>query len=150
MKINLGNVNISLKEFQEVSEGVHNAGEVKLSDENTLTKMNNHVTVKFLNRDKISHSEVIAIKEALVKALEGGGVDKGVTNVLGGIKAGAEERGPIEELFVVAISRCRPGLDQKLEAFFARPSMMASQERFTATGDIALHARKFLNLVARQ
>ena len=82
MKVNLGNVNISLKEFQKVSEGVHNAGEVKLSGENALTKMNNHVTVKILNRDKISHAEVIAIKEALVKALEGGGVDKEEINAV--------------------------------------------------------------------
>ena len=43
MAINLSNVNISLDEFQRISSGWHNAGEVRLKDANTLDKMNNHV-----------------------------------------------------------------------------------------------------------
>ena len=43
MSINLANVNISLQQFQAVSSGKYNAGEVKLSSETSLTKVNNHV-----------------------------------------------------------------------------------------------------------
>ena len=41
----------------------------KLAGETKLAKMNNHVGSFFVNKDIISHEEVIAIKQALVKAL---------------------------------------------------------------------------------
>ena len=75
MAINLGNVNISLRQFQEISSGTYNAGEVKLTSETGIGKVNNHVTMKFLNNTKISHTEVLAIKNAFVKALKSGGVN---------------------------------------------------------------------------
>ena len=75
MAINLGNVNISLRQFQEISSGKYNAGEVKLTSETEIDKVNNHVTMKFLNSTKISHMEVLAIKNAFVKALKSGGVN---------------------------------------------------------------------------
>lgn len=75
MSINLSNVNISLNEFQRLSQGEYNAGEVKLAGETKLAKMNNHVGSFFVNKDIISHEEVIAIKQALVKALSQNGVD---------------------------------------------------------------------------
>ena len=75
MAINLSNVNISLNEFQRLSQGEYNAGEVKLAGETKLAKMNNHVGSFFSNKDIISHEEVIAIKQALVKALSQNGVD---------------------------------------------------------------------------
>ena len=74
MKINLNNVNISLNEFQRLSEGKYNAGEVRLANESTLEKMNNHVHRTGKNVEVISHAEVLAIKEALVKALSQHGV----------------------------------------------------------------------------
>ena len=40
MAINLCNVNISLNEFQRLSSGEFNAGEVKLAGETKLAKMN--------------------------------------------------------------------------------------------------------------
>jgi len=43
MAINLSNVNISLDEFQKISSGWFNAGEVRLKDEHTLAKVNHHV-----------------------------------------------------------------------------------------------------------
>ena len=43
MPINLANVNISLQQFQKISSGTYNAGEVKLASENKLAKINNHV-----------------------------------------------------------------------------------------------------------
>lgn len=44
MSVNLDNVNISLAEFQKVASGHYNAGEVALSGEGKLRKINNHVT----------------------------------------------------------------------------------------------------------
>ena len=76
MAIDLKNVNISLDEFQRISSGWYNAGEVKLHDANTLDKVNNHVaTWWYNNKAEISHAETVAIKEALVKALSQHGVE---------------------------------------------------------------------------
>ena len=80
MSINLSKVNISLNEFQRLSIGEHNAGEVKLAGETKLAKMNNHVGSFFVNKDIISHEEVIAIKQALVKALRLNGVQEETLN----------------------------------------------------------------------
>lgn len=40
MPINLSNVNISLRQFQEISSGKYNAGEVKLTSETEIDKVN--------------------------------------------------------------------------------------------------------------
>ena len=74
MAINLANVDISLKKFQDISIGDYNAGEVKLSGEHSLSKMNHHVTRRGANDTVISHTEVLAIKNAFVRALKGNGV----------------------------------------------------------------------------
>ena len=75
MAINLSKVNISLQQFQEISRGEYNAGEVRLASETKLAKMNNHVHRIGKNTETISHAEVIAIKEAFVKALSQNGID---------------------------------------------------------------------------
>jgi hypothetical protein len=72
--INLANVNISLNEFQRLSKGDHNAGEVKLAGEAKLAKINNHVHMTGRNVVAIPHEEVFAIKKAFVTALADGGV----------------------------------------------------------------------------
>ncbi|MCR4573518.1 MAG: hypothetical protein K5787_07100 [Lentisphaeria bacterium] len=72
--INYANVNISLQQFQDISRGEFNAGEVKLVGENKLAKMNHHVHKLGKNNETISHAQVIAIKEALIKALSQNGV----------------------------------------------------------------------------
>lgn len=77
MAVNLSNVNISLNEFQRISKGDYNAGEVKLAGENKLAKMNNHVaTWWYSNNENISHQETIAIKQAFVRALSQNGVQE--------------------------------------------------------------------------
>ena len=43
MPIDLSRVNISLQQFQSISSGKYNAGEVKLASETKLGKINNHV-----------------------------------------------------------------------------------------------------------
>ncbi len=77
MSINLANVNISIREFQRVSSGDYNAGEVKLNSETTLGKVNHHVQLRGSNKVSLSHAEVIAVKEAFLKALSRSGVDAG-------------------------------------------------------------------------
>lgn len=90
MSINLSKVNISLNEFQRLSIGEHNAGETKLA------KMNHHVGSFFVNNDIISHEEVIAIKQALVKALSQNGVQEDtlrkIRNDLGLVAADPSDR----------------------------------------------------------
>ena len=81
MSINLANVNISLQQFQAVSSGKYNAGEVKLSSETSLTKVNNHVGFyRSKNTVALSHEEILAIKQAFVKALSAGGVQRDELN----------------------------------------------------------------------
>ena len=80
--VNLNNVNISISEFQKLSSGTYNAGEVRLASESKLTKINNHVSSfwRSANKVAVSHEEVLAIKNAFVRALEGGGVGKDEIN----------------------------------------------------------------------
>ena len=74
MPIDLSRVNISLRQFQKISSGTYNAGEVKLASETKLGKVNNHVSRLGQNVVPISHEEVMAVKTAFVKALASGGV----------------------------------------------------------------------------
>ena len=60
MAINLNNVNISLRQFQDISTGEYNAGEVKLTSETSIDKVNHHVTLRRYNKVDISHEEVLA------------------------------------------------------------------------------------------
>jgi hypothetical protein len=72
--INLSQVNISLAKFQKMSDGKYNAGEVRLSSATGLKKVNNHIHRLGANSVEIPHEEVLAIKEAFVRALSSGGV----------------------------------------------------------------------------
>jgi hypothetical protein len=83
--IDLSRVNISLAEFQKMSDGKYNAGEVRLSGTTGLQKVNNHIHRLGANAVEIPHEEVLAIKEAFVKALSSGGVaDKNELNRIRG------------------------------------------------------------------
>ena len=70
----LANVNISIQQFQAVATGKYNAGEVRLANETTLEKINNSVHFKGSNQTTLSHLEVLAIKNAFIKALSQNGV----------------------------------------------------------------------------
>ena len=80
MSIDLSRVNISLQQFQKMATGDYNAGEVALKSESKLTKINNHVHRLGANTESISHEEILAIKNAFVKALSANGVDKAEIN----------------------------------------------------------------------
>jgi len=76
MAINFSNVNIDIRQFQEVASGDHNAGEVKLVSETEIDKVNNHVHWRGLNKKSFSLAEVIAVKNAFVNALSNSGVGR--------------------------------------------------------------------------
>ena len=79
MAIDLSKVNISLQQFHDIASGKYNAGDIKLTSENSITKANNHVSLYMKWRytgESIKADEVVAVKEALVKALQ----DNGFTN----------------------------------------------------------------------
>ena len=59
--IDLSRVNISLAEFQRMSDGKYNAGEVKLSSETGLKKVNNHIHRLGANKVEISREDVKAL-----------------------------------------------------------------------------------------
>ena len=72
--INLSNVNIQISQFQAVSSGEINAGEVKLIGENSIDKVNNHVLRRGKNKVSQTLAEVLALKNAFLRALSGSGV----------------------------------------------------------------------------
>lgn len=74
MAINLSNVNVSIQQFQAVASGEVNAGEVKLTSETTLGKVNNFVSRKWKNKTDHTHEEVLAVKSAFIRALNSCGV----------------------------------------------------------------------------
>ncbi len=74
MTIDLAKINISLDQFQKMATGDFNAGEVALKSASKLTKINNHVHRLGANTAEISHEEILAIKNAFVKALSANGV----------------------------------------------------------------------------
>ncbi|MBR1588613.1 MAG: hypothetical protein IJ658_09850, partial [Kiritimatiellae bacterium] len=74
MPVNLSNVNISLRQFQEIAAGKYNAGEVRLTSDHTLGKINHHVHATGQNKVSLSHAEVLAIKDAFVRSLSQNGV----------------------------------------------------------------------------
>ena len=121
MTVDLSKVNISLQQFQDISSGKYNAGEVKLASETKLAKMNNHVDRTSKNNEKISHAEVIAIKQSLVKALSQHGVGQDeidrVRQELGLAPAGPSDR-TLRFRSVVPLSRqqIREILDRNAQA----------------------------------
>ena len=74
MAINLANVNLTIQQFQAISSGKYNAGEVHLTSDHSLGKINNHVSQTDKNNESLSHAEQLAIKDAFVRALSQNGV----------------------------------------------------------------------------
>ena len=95
MAINLSNVNITIQQFQAVASGVINAGEVRLTSDHSIDKVNHHVGWFFSNNTHLSHAEVLAIKDAFVRALSQSGVSAdaiaGIRRDLGLAPIGAKD-----------------------------------------------------------
>ena len=73
-RVDYSNVNITIQQFQEIASGKYNAGEVRLATATSLDKINHRVTFKGDNKVSLSHAEVLAVKQAFVRALSGAGV----------------------------------------------------------------------------
>ena len=70
---------ITLNDFLAVSNGTYNAGQIdfktnKKGEVTGLKKVNNHVTLSSRNAVAIDPKRAVAVKEAFLKALAGGGV----------------------------------------------------------------------------
>lgn len=88
MSINLNKVSVSLAEFQKISSGTHNAGEVTLKNEHSLDKVNHHVgALRGRNKVAIPHEQIVAVKKAFVGALGAGGVSNDELHMKPGISA---------------------------------------------------------------
>ena len=74
MSINLSNVNVTIQQFQEIASGRYNAGEVRLTSSHSLGKINHHVSFTGSNKVSLTHAEVLAVKDAFVRALSQNGV----------------------------------------------------------------------------
>ena len=68
-RVNFSNVSITIQQFQEIASGKYNAGEVRLATATSLDKINHRVTFKGDNKVSLSHAEVLAVKQAFVRAL---------------------------------------------------------------------------------
>ena len=62
LPVKFADVSVSLKQFQDISSGRHNAGEVRLKDAHTIDKVNHYVSRTGRNKVSLSHAEVIAVK----------------------------------------------------------------------------------------
>ena len=74
MPVNFANVNISLQQFQDIATGKYNAGEIRLTSATTLGKVNDHVHRRGANGVPLSHAEILAVKDAFVRALKQNGI----------------------------------------------------------------------------
>ena len=70
---------ITLDDFRALANGDYNAGQIDFATDGDgkvtgLRKVNHHVTMRFLNTEEIGAQRAVAVKEAFIKALSGGGV----------------------------------------------------------------------------
>ena len=80
----MSDLNLSLQQFIDVSNGSKNAGQVDVVRDGRngykLTKVNHHVHFTGLNNTKISPDNVVRIKESFIKALENANYNQDVIN----------------------------------------------------------------------
>ncbi len=70
-------MNLSITDFQKISNGSHNAGDITLTSGGKLDKVNNHVGIlKGWNTKTVSAAKTLEVKNAFVSALKNAGVDE--------------------------------------------------------------------------
>ena len=70
-------MNLTISDFQKISNGSFNAGDITLTSSGKLDKVNNHVGIlKGLNTKSISAATTLEVKNAFVQALKNAGVDE--------------------------------------------------------------------------
>ena len=90
-------MSLSISDFQKISNGSFNAGDITLTSSGKLDKVNNHVGIlKGLNTKSISAATTLEVKNAFVQALKNAGVDEaalaGVREELG-LPQGGDTKG---------------------------------------------------------
>ena len=85
--LDLHRLHFSLDDFQKLSKGTYNAGELRLTSDGKLDIVNNHKTWTVFNNKSVDAADSFAIRVAFAKAMEAGGVDEkamhGVRKALG-------------------------------------------------------------------
>ncbi len=74
--LDLNDLDLSLEDFQKMSSGKYNAGELKLTSSGKLDIVNNHKTWTMFNNTKIDAAESFAIRAAFADALEAEGISE--------------------------------------------------------------------------
>ena len=150
MAIDYSNVHLTINQFQRVSDGTFNAGEVRLTSETEIEKVNNFIGRRWKNKTTISHAEVIAIKQAFVKALQDGGVgDDALRRVRAqlGLAPGSAVDTKLNERSLKPLSRqqIREILDQNAAAIngtVGAGTIRTSEELYANVDDETLKYRK--------
>ena len=71
-------MSLSITDFQKISNGYHNAGDITLTGRGKLDMVNNHVGIlKGWNTKSVSAATTLEVKNAFVQALKNAGVDEG-------------------------------------------------------------------------
>ena len=70
-------MSLSISDFQKISNGIYNAGDITLTSSGKLDKVNNHVgMLKGWNTKTVSAATTLEVKNAFVQALKSAGVDE--------------------------------------------------------------------------
>lgn len=85
--LDLSKLRFSLGDFQKLSKGTYNAGDLCLTSSGRLDIVNNHKTWTVFNNKSVDAADSFAIRVAFAKAMEAAGVDEkamhGVRKALG-------------------------------------------------------------------
>ena len=110
-------MSLSISDFQKISNGVHNAGDITLTGRGKLDMVNNHVGVlKGWNTKTISAATTLEVKNAFVQALKNAGVDEaalaGVREELGLSRSGSTKGLDLSTLKPLTRAQTREILDR--------------------------------------
>ena len=110
-------MSLSISDFQKISNGVHNAGDITLTGRGKLDMVNNHVGVlKGWNTKTISAATTLEVKNAFVQALKNAGIDEvalaGVREELGLSRNGSTKGLDLSTLKPLTRAQTREILDR--------------------------------------
>ncbi len=110
-------MSLSISDFQKISNGTYNAGDITLTSSGKLDKVNNHVgLLKGWNNKSISAATILEVKNAFVQALKNAGVDgahlAGVREELGLPKDGGTKGLDLTTLKPLSRAQTREILDR--------------------------------------
>ena len=135
--VDYSNVNLTLQQFQSVSDGEFNAGDVHLAGQDKIEKINNHVVFTLSNKKDINTQETLAIKNAFVRALEQNGVTDeaklgNIRQRLGLGEAGQDPADPLKAAKPLTRQEIREILDEHADTInkFGTTKIVTSAELY--------------------